>query len=44
MLKITIQDLLKHLDGNGLIITDQDLIDTALKEISLDQTKFLTQD
>ena len=34
----TLQEILDHLDGNGLVITDCDLIEDALKEIAVSPT------
>lgn len=38
MAAISLEDLLEYLDGRGLIITDTELIDEALKEINLSGT------
>lgn len=38
---MTIRELLEYLDGRGLILTDEDLIDEALHDVNIDGNRIL---
>jgi hypothetical protein len=41
-MSFTIADFLEHLDGSGLVLTDDELIDEALKEFGITQNTILS--